>query len=156
VDIDPNCTGADCYEESISTCAGVQHTIGDTLRTEPGSMVGPTKFGSNDLVAQDPNAYFDTSTGKVMKPGPNGPVDDSSSPRIIPLAMFSPEEFANLDRTSGRFDLHIVNMLGFFLEGVDNQGYVRGVIVLKIDNFIGSGGVPGSNAAFLKTIALVR
>ena len=33
---------------------------GDLLLMEPGNMVGPTTQGIEDLIAQDPDAYWDT------------------------------------------------------------------------------------------------
>jgi Putative Flp pilus-assembly TadE/G-like len=150
VDIDPNCTGGNCYRDSISQCVDVEHAIGGTLRTEPGSMVGPTKQGVDALIAEDPTATWN-GTAVVNSSG-----DDANSPRIIPLAMFSVVEFSSLARQSGRFDLTIVNMMGFFLTGVDSGGNVTGVLVTDSGDWSGGAGSPSSNAAFLKVIALVR
>ena len=43
------------------------------------------------------------------------------SPRIVPIAMFSPAEYASMGYPSGRFDLHVVNILGFFVQAITNK-----------------------------------
>ena len=49
-------TGGDKYRENIASCNGLPIEIGDTLTTEPGNMIGPTKQGVEDLIALDPDA----------------------------------------------------------------------------------------------------
>lgn len=80
----PDCTGADCYREFISECEPYTVYIGDTLQFESGNMVGPTRQGWQDLVAQDPYARFNAATGEVENSA--HPV----SPRIIKLALYDP------------------------------------------------------------------
>ena len=43
------------------------------------------------------------------------------SPRIVPIAMFSPAEYASMGYPSGRFDLHVVNILGFFVQDISER-----------------------------------
>jgi hypothetical protein len=85
----------------------------------------------------------------------NGSGADSQSPRIVPLALISPEQFANLNRTTGRFQLLITNMMGFFIESVDSQGTVTGVIV-RDTGTLKAGSVPDPINALIRTVVLIR
>ena len=77
------------------------------------------------------------------------------SPRIVPIGLFSPAEFMALDRKSGRFDLHIVNLLGFFVWDVSGAGDIKGVLI-SIPGELVAGPNVGPAASFVKYIQLVR
>jgi hypothetical protein len=77
------------------------------------------------------------------------------SPRIVPVALFSPAEFAARDRTSGVFNLTIVNILGFFVQDVSKGGDITGVLVTRPGELI-AGSTVGPAASFIKYIQLVR
>jgi hypothetical protein len=151
VDLDPSSPGAATYGNDIRSCVNITYLIGQTLQTEPGDMTGPTKNATGDLINQDPTA----SWNGTMVVNSNGA--DMTSPRIVPLALFSPVEFSNLNRNTGRFNLTIANMMGFFVEGVDNSGTVTGRIVSDVGLFTGSSTpTPAGPADFLRVPLLVR
>ena len=52
------------------------------MTPEPGNMVGPTTQGIDDLIAQDPTAYWDEDTNSVDSPYGTG------SPRIFPIPLY--------------------------------------------------------------------
>jgi hypothetical protein len=139
--------GGDDYRTNIGTCRNQISAIGDKLWTEPGNMVGPTKQGVGDLVAEDPGASWN---GKAVVGSAY-----AVSPRIVPVAMFSPAEFASLDRSSGKFQLTIVNILGFFVQSVSGGGDVTGVLISLPGDLV-AGGKVGPGASFLKITLLVR
>ncbi len=141
-------TGGNDYRTNIATCRNQTAAIGDLLTVEPGNMVGPTKQGVGDLVAADPGAHWNGTeiAGSAY----------AVSPRIVPIAMFSPSDFAAQDRQSGRFDLVIVNILGFFVQGVSGGGDVTGVIISLPGELAAGGGTVGPAASFLKYTMLVR
>ena len=62
-------TGADAVRENISGCTGSnsEFTVapGDELLLEPGNSAGPVKQGTNNLISEDPYAYWDTSTNSI-------------------------------------------------------------------------------------------
>src|SRR5262249_31882856 len=149
VDVNPSCTGGNCYRDSINSCINQEYTIDQQLETLPGDKHGPTIQGVNDLIAQDPTATWN-GTAVVNDSGADG-----GSPRIVPIAMFSPVEFSTLDRTSGRFWLTIKNLMGFFVQSVDGDGTVHGVLVRDAGDLVSANTPPG-NAAFLRTPILVR
>lgn len=66
------------------TCEPYIISIGDSLALESGNMVGPTTHGLDYLIAKDPTAYWDVSTGTVMNSA------EATSPRIVKIAAFDP------------------------------------------------------------------
>jgi hypothetical protein len=140
--------GGDDYRTNIGTCINVTTTIGESLTTKPGNMVGPTKSGVGDLVAEDPGASWD---GKEIVGSAY-----AISPRIVPIAMFSPADFMAQSRKSGTFDLKIVNMMGFFVQAVSSSGDVTGVLISMPGDLVTTGGKVGPGASFLKITLLVR
>jgi Flp pilus assembly protein TadG len=153
VTIDPSCKGGNCYRTAIQSCVDVTHVIGQTLQTLPGNRQGPTNQGVTNLINQDKTATWDPSKKAVVNSCAPGcaPV----SPRIVPIAMFSPAEFVSLNRSSGTFNLTIVNLMGFFVQSVDNQGTVTGVLVSDAGDLI-SGTTVGPTSGFNVVPVLVR
>jgi hypothetical protein len=116
---------------------------------ENGNMVGPTKQGTDDLVAQDPNAYWDT-TCECVKGSAYG-----TSPRVRVVPLYNPDVYANGQQTgkSGP-QLQVTNYLGFFVEGVNGAGDVTGRITPIGGLF--KNGLPSATNAFPKVIRLVQ
>jgi len=84
--------GGDDYRENIRECVdpSLVYEFGQEVDTEPGAMIGPTKQGFSDLIAEDPGAYWDSGDECVKREGETGCV--ASSPRIRPAPMFDPRE----------------------------------------------------------------
>jgi Flp pilus assembly protein TadG len=141
-------SGGNDYRKNISQCTNVTESIGDVVTTLPGHTVGPTKQGVGDLIATDPNARWDPSTKQIV--GSKYAV----SPRIVPIALFSPAEFTALNRQSGQIDLHIVNLLGFFVQTSDGRD-ISGVLISMPGELV-AGPTVGPAASFIKFIQLVR
>ena len=55
----PGGTGGDWYRENIAQCNTTLVHLDQPIIQEPGNMVGPTNQGVDDLIALDPNAYWD-------------------------------------------------------------------------------------------------
>jgi hypothetical protein len=87
----PGQQGGDDYRENISSCVDPElvYGVGQEVDTEPGAMIGPTKQGFEDLIAQDPDAQWSSQKGCVIRDNPDICVD---SPRIRPAPMFDPRE----------------------------------------------------------------
>jgi hypothetical protein len=96
-------TGGDAYREWIRTCAPYNVGPGDSLQIEPGNMVGPTSQGMADLIAQDPDAYWDGT--QVVS-------DFGRSPRIVLVPFFIPIS----NEGSGRNNVIVSKVGAFFLE----------------------------------------
>ncbi|MFB3855361.1 MAG: pilus assembly protein TadG-related protein [Vicinamibacterales bacterium] len=146
-------TGGDKYRENIASCNGVSIGPGDILQNEPGNMIGPTAQGVEALIAQDPTAHW------WDPDGPGGPERGTvvsemgaSSPRLVALPLFNVDVYER-GRASGRVDLEVTNVLGFFIdrmEGNDVIGYLTHIPTTY------RGGAVNREAAFLRTVILVR
>ncbi|MCI0408167.1 MAG: hypothetical protein L0191_06340, partial [Acidobacteria bacterium] len=127
-------TGGDRYRDNISTCNSTPVSIGDLLYTENGNMIGPTKQGVEDLVAQDPGAYWDNSSNQIA----GSAYGATGSPRIIRIPFFDPRN----PPTSGKQTVEVTNIASLFLEGIDSNGTVQARIMLTSGSDVGT--TPGA------------
>ena len=92
---------------------------GTVMTQEPGNMVGPTIGGIEDLIAQDPNAYWDDATETVK-------TDLGRSPRIFPIPLYDPDLYDQGKINGRNATLVMRNWIGFFVEdAVGNEVYGR-------------------------------
>jgi Flp pilus assembly protein TadG len=106
-------TGADIYEQWIATCCPFIISPGDTCLTETGMKQGPTIQGVQDLMSQDPDAYWDGT--KVVS-------DKGMSPRIALVPFFDPR----FPPTPGKSEIYISKIGAFFIESVGPGSTVTG------------------------------
>jgi hypothetical protein len=117
----PGNTGADWYEENIAHCNTTVIERDYIATQEPGNMMGPTISGLQQLIDQDPGAYWqsDATGGHYVS-------TQNPSPRIFPIPLYNPETFDMGKQTGRTADLVVANWLGFFLERiVGNEAYGR-------------------------------
>ena len=147
----PGSVGGDDYRDNIGGCNSHLAEIGDDMTPENGNMVGPTKEGTDMLIAQDPNAYWNTSCNCVKGSDPKY----GTSPRIRVLPLYDPMIYETGQQTgkSGP-QLKIVNYLGFFVEGVTGAGQVTGRITPISGKVSGTGTPPVG--AFPMAILIVK
>jgi hypothetical protein len=142
-----NDIGADFYTNNITGCNHSRVGFNFLAIQEPGDMSGPTVKGIQNLIDQDPNAYWDTSTNSVhstMNP----------SPRIFPIPLFDPEYYATGKANGRNADFKIVQMLGFFVDHKDgNNIYGR---ITPILGTIDPNAGPAPADAFPMAIRLVQ
>ena len=140
--------GASWYRENIGHCNTDIMGFGDVFTPEPGNMVGPTKQGMDDLIALDPDAYWDTAKKKVVS-------SKHPSPRVVAIPLFDPVYYDSGKRNGRNASLKFVNYLGFFIErmqGNEVVGRITPVGGLRK----GSGFGPSPEGAFPKSIRLVE
>ncbi len=111
--------GGSNYRWNIANCNLSIIELGDSLLVEPGNMQGPTRQGVGDLIAQDPNAYWENSSNSVQGS------DYGMSPRVIKIAFFDPR----FTPQSGRNFVIVSKMGAFFVEGLGPQNSVVGVFM---------------------------
>jgi hypothetical protein len=140
-------TGGSEYDWNIANCNTTVMGFGDLLLMEPGNMVGPTTSGVRDLIARDPNAYWDTSRNKVVSPM-------NPSPRVAIIPLFDPVYYATGKANGRNADLKVANYLGFFIESLSGNN-VYGRITPVAGIYKGSQGEAPVNA-FPKAIRLVE
>jgi hypothetical protein len=109
-------TGGSWYEQWIAGCSPFTVGVGDQLQLEPGNMVGPTTHGMDDLVAQDPGAYWDPGSQTVLGSA------YGLSPRVGLIPFFDP----TLPPTSGRNYVTVTKIGAFFIESVGPGSQVVG------------------------------
>jgi hypothetical protein len=123
-------TAADYYENIIN--CQISAEVGDLINVLNGNRVGPTNMGVSDLIA-----------------AAGGPVD-------VVIGLFSPVEFAELDRQSGNnLPLHITNFIGVQISAMQGN-QVQGTIVSGIGTSSGTAPTPTGSSSLIKTIQLVR
>jgi len=111
--------GADWYEENIAACNPTSIPTGWPMTQEPGNMMGPTNDGIDDLIAQDPTAYWDDDTSKVVSPL-------GRSPRVFPIPLYDPDYFQYGKMNGRNATLKVAGWIGFFVEGrTGNDVYGR-------------------------------
>jgi hypothetical protein len=147
-DINGN-TGANYYSNSISGCNTTVLQPYDMMLPETGNMVGPTKQGVAALVAQDPNAYWDTSCQCVKGSAFN------LSPRIRPVPLYDPTVFA-AGKANGKSNpqLRVVGFLGFFIESINTNADITGRITPVLGKIILGGSQVTSG--FAQVVMLVK
>ena len=106
----PGEIGADWYHDNIVGCNPTVIAVPFLMTSEPGNMSGPTMAGIDDLIAQDPGAYWDTATNSVKS-------TLSPSPRIFPIPLYDPEYYAAGKANGRNADLKMANWIGFFVDG---------------------------------------
>jgi hypothetical protein len=145
----PPDNGGDWYRENIPECWPGILQIGDLVPVEPGNMTGPTMQGVEELMAKDPNAYWDDVNERVVS-------TMNPSPRIVTIPVFDPMVYEE-SRQSGRQDIQVANLVNFFLINVQNGGNsIYGRIVPGTGLIRGTGGGPAPIGSFLKAIRLVQ
>lgn len=144
----PGSSGADDYRDNIANCNTAVIPIGDPMIAEPGNMVGPTVQGTDDLVAKDPGAYWDTSCNCV-KGSAYG-----ISPRVAVIPVYDPVFYAEGKQNGKNASLKIANYVGFFIEGTQSN-QVIGRITPVGGVFDGNAG-PAPTGAFPFVIRLVQ
>lgn len=91
---------------------------GDELQLEPGNMSGPTRQGLSALLADDPDAYWDSGTNSI-KGSAFG--DPTNSPRVALITFYDPRK----PPISGRNTIFVHQLGAVFIEGVDGRGNVQ-------------------------------
>ena len=106
--------GADFYRDNIVHCNMSVVGYKYLMTQEPGNMNGPTMQGIDDLIAQDPDAYWDDVANKVDS-------TKNPSPRIFPIPLYDPEFYAWGKANGRNADLRMANWIGFFVERRDGN-----------------------------------
>jgi hypothetical protein len=138
-------TGGSDYDWNIGNCNPKIISIGDLLLMEPGNMVGPTESGIDDLIARDPNAYWD---GKRVV------TNQHPSPREAIIPLYDPIYYSTGVQQGRNTDLKVANFLGYFIEyRSGNTVYGR---ITPVSGVVNPTGVPAPSGAFPTVIRLVE
>ena len=130
---------------------------------QTGATVGSTRNSIEALMALDPSARW--SNGDIAGSQFDPP---SGSPSVVPVGVMDIDWYLSQDPTGNNGVLRMVNIFGFFIEGMGNVDRNTGAITLAANGqsvigrvmtipatATGNATLPG-NASFLVTVRLVR
>jgi Flp pilus assembly protein TadG len=144
-------TGGDDYRWNIGNCNHTIYHWGDPLVQEPGDKAGPTIQGIEDLIAQDPGAYWETSPCNCVK---NSAFPERKSPRIFPIPLYDPD-YRDAGTANGRTaSLITANWIGYFVERIQGSSDIYGRIIPIAG--IRDKTYTGGTSSMPKTIRLVQ
>lgn len=115
-------TGAAVYRLNIAGCTGSNSNVvadGDEIQVEPGNMVGPTNQGLDELIADDPDATWDTDTSSIVGSKYANPLQ---SPRVALIPFYDPSQ----PQVSGRNSVYVYQLGAVFIESATKSGEVTG------------------------------
>jgi Flp pilus assembly protein TadG len=143
----PGGTGGSWYRDNIANCNTTIVHLGDAMTSEPGNMVGPTTQGVDDLIAKDPNAYWDMAKNEVHS-------SMNPSPRVFPIPLYDPDYYQSGKQNGRNATLKMSNWIGFFVEGRNGNNVVGRItpILGIVDNNAG----PAPTGSFPVAIRLVK
>jgi hypothetical protein len=179
-------SGGSVYRDNIESCGGLPSgfagpntvpcpaNIGNAdaaywatqgcFATEPGNMVGPTRQGIETLIGRDQSASWGASGIQNSAFDP-----PTSSPRVVPIGLLDVNNFLSQDPNGANGVLRLVNIYGFFVEGMGDVDPDTGAMTLASNGKSVIGRlmtIPGTarggfstlpeSAAYLRTIILVR
>ncbi len=117
--------GGALYRRNICECNNSPIELNTPYDLEPGNMVGPTRQGINELMAEDTETEWVSTLRPDGRPiGPAVQNEDGSytpvlsSPRIIKVALMDPGQIVR----SGMQSVEFNNFALLFLEGFDGSG----------------------------------
>ena len=129
-----------------------------------GASVGPTKQGIDFLTDQDPGATYVYGTGIV------GSTFDppSKSPRVVAIGVMDVDDYLSRNPTGSNGTARMVNIYGFFIEGMGDVDAVTGAMTLgsggkavigrlvRVPSMTNGASPLGAGSSFLTKIILVR
>jgi hypothetical protein len=111
--------GGDFYRENIAECNQAVFDYESVMTQEPGNMVGPTVSGIEDLILQDPNAYWEDAPGcNCVR------TDQGRSPRVFPIPLYDPDLYDQGKINGRNATLIMRNWIGFFVEELNGNEVV--------------------------------
>ncbi len=139
-------SGADPYRANICNCNMATITLDREYETENGDMEGPTFGGVQELIKMDPDAHWDPIANVVK----SSKYEDNTSPRIIKIATFDPEEYRKPGKTSIRFN----NFLKVFVESQPTEKDPVRARFMGFTSGVGAPSTPGGT--LVKVLRLVE
>lgn len=142
--------GAATYRNNICTCNDSQVELGKDYDIQTGNMVGPTYQGIDELIDEDPNAYWDSSANDGQGGVAGSDFGDGlNSPRVVKLAMFDPTQIDG----SGMQSIQFNNFALFFIEEHANRmDPIVGRFLYFVSGEESSGPTTGSLVRYLRLI----
>jgi len=149
-----NDIGGDFYRDNIATCNTEVLTYDPDnpyfMIQEPGDKHGPTVQGIQALLDKDPNAIWDDRCNCIKNSTYAG-----QSPRLFPIPLFNPQYYADGKANGRGASFELANFLGFFVESVEPNGRIHGIIA-TVTGTVNPDAGPTPVNMFPKAIRLVE
>jgi len=138
--------GASAYSQNICSCNNSEVYLDTEYEIKTGNMVGPTHFGTEDLIDLDPDAYWDPLTNTVKGSDWENWLE---SPRVIKIALWDPIEV----QKSGKTFIKFTNISLMFVE---EQDQLKDPVTARFITYAQGSG-PGPKAGpLIKILQLVE
>lgn len=135
------------YTDAIESCDDGTMHFGDALVGDAAATAGNTASAMSDLISQDPGAYWDSSSGRVVS-------SQRPSPRVIVVPVYDPAYFEAGRRIGIFTQLRVANYIGLFVDSVaGNNVQVR---ITPVGGMIDRTTSAAPSGAFPKAIRLVE
>jgi hypothetical protein len=151
-------SGAQDYEHNICECNDASVFLDTEYDIKPGNMVGPTKQGFKELIAQDPAAKWvegavDGSTRGYVTGTNVGDENWLDGPRVIKVALYDPAE----EYKSGRIGIKFNNIGLFFVEDYKRDpGSGEDAVFARFLTYAKGSATPGPGGPLAKVLRLVE
>jgi hypothetical protein len=156
VRLSPSDHGANDFRWNIANCNPAPVGPGTILDLENGNMAGPTAQGMADLIAQDPDAYWDPTANNGLGAPVGGCMAAGTcarSPRLALVSVFNPDTWAQ-GKTNGSSHITVTNVIGVWIECIQS-GDVIGYLTYAPAPPSSTSSLNPS-ASFLRSVILVR
>jgi hypothetical protein len=148
------------FQQNVNTCSGQMVELGDTLRV---SATPPPSTTFNTLLSQDPGVTWNEGDHRID--GSCAPGCASISPRLIPVALFNPDQFQRARATgdwvgagcpSNNPCITVTNIVGFFVHGASGPYGPHGHILRYPGMMSSTAPTFVDDASWLVTTHLIR
>jgi len=119
----PPVSGTDALVEHLQGCTELTILPGDSLRIEPGNVVGTFQTVFGEYLADDPDSYWDPDVGEVVE----AEYPPGQSPRYLRVTFFHPPTFLS----SGKNWVVVAREAIVWLESI--EGYHNTVRLVCVD-----------------------
>jgi Flp pilus assembly protein TadG len=141
------------FQDNVESCFGVPRGFHTTVAAINSSMIAAATGGARRLYERDPTATWNPTTRSIQNSC--APACAPFSPRLIALPVFDVSRF-DRSRYEPTLDIHIVNIVGFFIEEPPSANEIVGRIA-HLPGFLNSNRPTLlHDSAFLRTALLVR
>lgn len=143
--------GAAVFRQNLCSCNDSGIELGAEYEIQTGNMVGPTFQGIDELLEEDPSAWWNPTIN-----GGRGGISDSqyggdgmTSPRVVKLAVFDPTELDGSGMQTIRFN----NFAMMFIEDQqNNQAPIMGRFLYYVGGEESAGPTTGSLVRYLRLV----
>lgn len=140
--------GAALYRKNICSCNTTSITLGAEYPVQTGNMVGPTFKGVQELVSEDPGAYWDEFESRVK-----GSIAGDlwlESPRVVRVALWDPTQIVGPGMSTIVFN----NFALFFIEA---QATMKEPVTGRFLYYVTGSDAPGADqGSLVKALQLVE